>query len=837
MALTQRERELWLSYGQAAKDAGCPDDQFLNYARAGFILTAKQLQFAAACRMADLPDGPTQIGYGGARGGGKQIKTSEIMDCWTSNGFERLPAYRIKVGDSLIGSNGRLVRVLARSIPEVRQFYRLQFDDGTSLETSDNHLWTVIDLKHRGPGQSERGHCFKTVETQWLASQELRYRSGRRFALPMLSNPVELNDPVAPSLPPWLLGYWLGNGCKQASTLTCHSDDQEEILSYAEKELGVKLKAKIYDTTAKRSKILLKGWNQRLQSVGWPSQWHEAESRRYRTFDKETVHIEWRGWSVANRIQLLNGLLDSDGTVIKDGSLEFDSSDMGLADLVRELLQSLGHKPTRAVKRIPKNAEWSEMYRVKCIPLRPLFRLNRKARLIRSTNRTLRTTRRYLVSIEKAQHEEGICFAVDADDHLYVAGPNYILTHNSASLIAQIGLDDCQRRPQLKALILRKAVRANLENFQDNRLKIFGRIPHRFAPSKGIMTFDNGSRIVMGHFQNDKDIDNYLGLEYDVIGIEEATTLTSRKLKDIETCCRTSKQDWRPRMYSNTNPGGISHSYFKSRFILPYRAKAETTTRFIPAMVTDNPWNNPDYVKVLDNLTGWQKRAWRFGDWEIAAGQYFTNFRIETHVTPAETFDTRRAVEWFMGFDYGFNHYTVFLLGCVDGDGNTFILDEHAERGWLPERHASAVKAMLGRHAWRVEDDGTKVPLEIHHISRISAGPDVFSRQSDGTTVAAQYQEHGIKLQMGHVDRVNGWAEIIKLLGDDTIRPRLFIHPRCRLLVETLPQMVHDDNRPEDVLKVDVDEDGNGGDDAPDALRVLVATKKFKLQQVKLGGF
>ena len=55
--------------------------------------------------------------------------------------------------------------------------------------------------------------------------------------------------------------------------------------------------------------------------------------------------------------------------------------------------------------------------------------------------------------------------------------------------------------------------------------------------------------------------------------------------------------------------------------------------------------------------------------------------------------------------------------------------------------------------------------------------------------------------------------------------PTLFILPRCARLIETLPALQHDPNRPDDVLKVDADEDGNGGDDTADALRYLVATK------------
>ena len=99
---------------------------------------------------------------------------------------------------------------------------------------------------------------------------------------------------------------------------------------------------------------------------------------------------------------------------------------------------------------------------------------------------------------------------------------------------------------------------------------------------------------------------------------------------------------------------------------------------FVPARVSDNRFNNPEYTKVLEGLTCWQKRAWLDGDWDIAAGQFFTTLRREVHVI--FPFDDSRAVEWFAAMDYGFTHYTVVLLGCRDGDGNLFIVDEHAER-------------------------------------------------------------------------------------------------------------------------------------------------------------
>ena len=397
-------------------------------------------------------------------------------------------------------------------------------------------------------------------------------------------------------------------------------------------------------------------------------------------------------------------------------------------------------------------------------------------------------------------------------------------------LLAQMGVDDCQRVDGLKCLLLRKVGKANLEHFEDLRRRLFGELPHEFSAFRGILTFANGSRIIAGHFQNEKDIDAYLGLEYDVIGIEEATTLTSRKYQDITTCCRSSKPNWRPRIYSTTNPGGVGHAWYRAKFVAPMVEKRQSDTLFIPARVTDNSFSNPEYRQVLENLTGWQKRAWLDGDWDIAAGQYFTTVRRDVHVI--EDFDDTRAVEWFAALDYGFAHYTVALLGCRDGDGNIFVVDEHAERLWLPQRHASGIKGMIGR--WKIGDRR----LELGDLKRFVAGADVFSRQGDGTTVAQQYERQGIRLRVANMDRLNGWAELMQGWGDpeNGIRPTLFIHKRCGRLIETLPTLQHDPNRPEDVLKVDADEEGVGGDDAADALRYLVATKSREVRVRKLRG-
>jgi phage terminase large subunit len=376
--------------------------------------------------------------------------------------------------------------------------------------------------------------------------------------------------------------------------------------------------------------------------------------------------------------------------------------------------------------------------------------------------------------------------------------------------IAQVLCDDCARVPELKWLYLRKVGKAGREAIQDLRREVLHSTPHDYRVQEGVLIRkDNGSRVVLGHFQSEKDIDNYLGLQYDGVLVEEATQLSLRKIRDIGTCVRSSKPGWRPRKYYTTNPGNIGHAWFKARFIDPARYGRESATRFIQATVRDNAFVNAEYRGELETLTGWQRRAWLDGDWDIAAGQFFTTWRNDVHVREFTV-----SPHWRKGgsFDYGFTHFTGAHLLAEDGDGDLYIFDEHGERGWLPQRHAPAIHAMLGRHGLTVRD-----------LRTFAAGLDVFDKgkDKDGYTIADTYKELGITLDRANVDRINGAGEILKRLGDVEagIRPRLFIHPRCARLIETIPLLQHDPHRPEDVLKVDCDDDGNGGDDFYDSAR------------------
>lgn len=384
--------------------------------------------------------------------------------------------------------------------------------------------------------------------------------------------------------------------------------------------------------------------------------------------------------------------------------------------------------------------------------------------------------------------------------------------------IAQVITDDCQRFPGLKFLYLRKVGKSGKEAVQDLRRDVLAGTPHEYKAQEGLIVLPNTSRVVLGHFQNDRDIDNYLGLQYDGALIEEATQLTSRKIKDIGTCVRSAKPGWRPRQYFTTNPGNVGHAWFKELFIAPMRSETETLTRFIQATVRDNAFVNVEYRAELEGLTGWQKKAWLDGDWDIAAGQFFTTFRRSAHTISPMTSVPSDWRTW-LALDYGFTHYTAVYLLAQSGDGDVYVVAEHAERQWLVERHVSAIQAMLDRH---------NVPL--HRIERFVAGADVFAKKQNGGTVADDYKTHKFTFVPANHDRINGAAEILRRFGDveakpNPIRPRLFISQSCSRLIECLPSLQHDPHRPEDVLKVDCDADGRGGDDYYDAFRygVMVA--------------
>lgn len=380
----------------------------------------------------------------------------------------------------------------------------------------------------------------------------------------------------------------------------------------------------------------------------------------------------------------------------------------------------------------------------------------------------------------------------------------------SHSVFAQAAIDDCQRVSNLKVLYLRKIQKNAKEQFEDLRRLVLSHVKHEFT--NGVLHFtQTGSRMFLGHFRHEGDIDQYLGIEYDLIVIEELTTLSKTKYQALLDSNRSSKTTFRPRIYATFNPGGIGHAWVKALFITPWREKKETETRFVFGTVEDNVFNNPGYRKNLEKNTGWRLRAYRYGDWDIAAGQYFSNWHRDS-VVRKELAIIPGAEVW-CSLDKGLRHPTVVYLYC-ETEGKILVVDEHWRQGALVRENAEDIHNMLARHG-----------VKIHNLRQFVASPDAFANLGNetGKTIADEYAENGIKLTRANSDRINGAARVMKLLGsplsNPPVEPEVEISERCVRLIECLPAMQHDPKRPDDVLKVHVDDEGNGGDDPYESFR------------------
>lgn len=373
-------------------------------------------------------------------------------------------------------------------------------------------------------------------------------------------------------------------------------------------------------------------------------------------------------------------------------------------------------------------------------------------------------------------------------------------------LFAQVALDDLSRREGLKALYLRKILVKAQESFEDLRLKVLKHTPHEFV--RGTLKLPNKSYMILGGFKNESDVDAYLGLEYDVIFIDDAPTLSHGKYRHIQGSLRTGRTDWRTRLYASGNPGGIGHHWFVDEFINDKNDRA----MFVHTTLGDNKFIDPGYEKYLLSLPGFLGRCWRDGDFTAAAGQYFTAFDPDVHIVKPRKIPDNWTL--FGALDYGWKHPTVVYFGAIDNDGNLYVFFEHFAAQTEVSVHAKMIKQGLAAFGFSMRD-----------LSGFVAGSDTFAEaRKDGGTIARDYREEGIALTMAKTTRILGARELLKRLGNPEMdfEPSIYIFETCERLIWTLPKIVHDPKKREDTLKFDADDAGDFGDDPYDSLRYLL---------------
>lgn len=374
-------------------------------------ITAK-LVFDLPCEFTEVPDQfPKQ------RAIAKAQPVDEIV--LTPTGWRAIGD--IGIGDQVIGSSGQPIDVLGVYPQGERDAYRVTFSDGSSVECDLDHLWTV----HTRSGE-------KTLPLRELVDSGLSYKraNGNReskYWLPSLA-PIQHPHRDDLLLDPYVLGALLGDGTFSQHYVGFSSVDDEIVDAVS---AGLPEGASLKKKTGTNCDYYVHGGNGLGRGI------HNPVVKALKDLGlmgcrSETKFIPERYLlaPVEDRVALLQGLLDTDGSANTLGSVVFGTASSRLVDDFLALVRSLGG--TGKVK--VSETTHLDCYRV--VPRFPKgfqpFRLTRKAERHAATNtkRTKYNLSRFITSVEPSRRVESVCILVDATDSLYVTR-DYLLTHNT----------------------------------------------------------------------------------------------------------------------------------------------------------------------------------------------------------------------------------------------------------------------------------------------------------------------------------------------------------------------------------------------------------------------
>lgn len=399
------------------------------------------------------------------RGFGKALAVDTPLPTpsgWTTMGD-------VREGDVLFDELGRQCQVvLATPVMSDRQCFRVHFSDGETVDCCEDHLWTVWDCISKKQ---------KTLPAKELL-QSFAYpvgptRTDLRYSV-VVSKPLEIESSQPFLIDPYVLGAWLGDGHTACSQITIGDFDATEMCRNI-RNAGESIEGKPssrcgnaqgyligrgHRVTSSRAAAIKKatalvesGASTSLAAVESGLTYRTVAGIKYLGRNKRVASGEraalitrLREISVlgnkhipvvylranrADRLALLQGLMDTDGTISKSGHLSYCTKLTGLRDQVRELLWSLGLKNTVAVKRIKGKDYWCVCFTA--YRDLPCFRLTRKlGRMKVQPPRKSPCHARKICLVEAIPSVPVKCIQVDSPSRLYLCGRAMIPTHNTS---------------------------------------------------------------------------------------------------------------------------------------------------------------------------------------------------------------------------------------------------------------------------------------------------------------------------------------------------------------------------------------------------------------------
>jgi phosphate starvation-inducible PhoH-like protein len=381
----------------------------------------------------------------------------------TPHGWQKMG--EIRVGDEVIGSDGKATEVIGVFPQGRKKVYRLTMTDGSSAIACAEHLWQVRSMEDK-----RRNKPPRVLETQEMIGN-FRRNHQYRYELPLLSAPVEFSYRQTP-LEPYSLGLLLGDGCMAGKSSPSFTTADVELVDYLQNGLTImnlNFRRRTTIDYAITNPLAGRGGN-KFEPIRNPLIQALRQLKLSGTYSSTKFIPENYLYNSAEvRLAILQGLLDTDGgpvtQVNRTCRVQYTTTSERLKNDVIFLVRSLGGvafcRKRKAEGRKPGFANGREVrHRADCFVLdirlpenlEP-FRLRRKADIynLHGGGRPMR----FIKNIEFIGEAETQCISVAALDSLYVAD-DFILTHNTLA-DAFIILDEAQNTTgeQMKMFLTR----------------------------------------------------------------------------------------------------------------------------------------------------------------------------------------------------------------------------------------------------------------------------------------------------------------------------------------------------------------------------------------------
>lgn len=321
----------------------------------------------------------------------------------------------VAVGDAVFAADGRLTYVSEKSpVWHDRECFEVCFNSGETIISDAEHLWSVSSA-------NDRNHTGRPPRV--LSTREIyeKFKSNKTACLsPGLPTATDQPRQWLP-LDPYVLGYWLGDGDTQGGGITVHKDDWDS--------LRWNVEAAGFDVTFDGDKrAYVKGLLPKLRQAG--------------VYKNKHIPDAYLRGSVDQRIALLQGLMDSDGSSpVGRRPSYFCNSKKALIDGFIELVSSLGaipmrtsqcgsDRPNKKINGVPIKRS-KTAYRVSFWAPFAAHRLKRKAAAQTYSHVSDRMGRFFIRDIRPAERHDTVCIEVSNSDHLFLVGKTLIPTHNS----------------------------------------------------------------------------------------------------------------------------------------------------------------------------------------------------------------------------------------------------------------------------------------------------------------------------------------------------------------------------------------------------------------------